>query len=756
MQNRFIFSIIIILIFGLHSGFAQNSELRLVHDENGQALQFANVCWQATGNNGLKGNTISDTKGIVTLGIKAGSEIEIRISCVGCIPFYDTIQLESSQEIRIKEDVLNLEQVTITGTRTQHTLKEAPVLTQLVSSKEIERVDVATISDILETEVPGIEMGRHGYGKSMSVQGLDPQYTLILIDGERMAGETGGNVDYSRINAANVERVEIVRGASSALYGSNAMGGVVNIITKKPKKKVDVAAGIRYAQVNQKNYNRDDYFEKEYVRNYYKNQDKPNINGNLRIGFRNKKFYTNTFGNYKSYDGYRLYDREGLKSYYSDTTVISPLGSTTISGFEDYTVSNKTGYNGDKLDIEVRANLYQHEEFPVRETKWVHDLFRSYTLGGSVKYKIREGEQIQIAHNFDIYDKYDVFERKSDSISLNYRNIFQNTRLNYTVGLGDKHVLFMGIENLNESLETDMFVYDGSQLKNESANDLVLIAQDEFTINKKFNTVIGLRAGYHSTFNFHASPTVTLKYDLSPVNLRVNYARGYRSPTLKELYLNWSHMGMFQLVGSTKLKPETNDYFAVSADYLNPAKTLNFTLISSYNQIHDKIDGMWTNDSTVSYLNLDRVRVVNIEGILKYRISEHFNLKGGYVFTRQIKDDEIVALSEVSPHALTTQLEYIYSNEKFNLSANINGKFLSKKNITTQNSTEDSPLFEQYYELRYPGYSLWNLTVNFKYGKHVSLSTGLKNIFNYTSPTVTMNTTPSIGRRYFVSLMYKY
>lgn len=220
--------------------------------------------------------------------------------------------------------------------------------------------------------------------------------------------------------------------------------------------------------------------------------------------------------------------------------------------------------------------------------------------------------------------------------------------------------------------------------------------------------------------------------------------------------MNWSHLGMFQIIGSTDLKPETNNYFALSADYLNTDKKLNATIIASYNQIYNKIDGVWLTDTTVNYVNLDNVKVFNIESILKWRLHSNINLKGGYVYTNLIRDKNVVALSEVSPHALTSQIEFLYTKEKFDFTANLSGKFYSNKNVHGENDDESSTLYGETYEIRYPAYSMWNLTVNISYGKHLALSTGFKNLFNYTSPTVTMNTTTSIGRKYFVSLQYNF
>ena len=135
-------------------------------------------------------------------------------------------------------DVLNLDEVVITGTRVPKQLKDTPVQTTLITSKDIERSDATDIQGLLQAELPGVEFS---YAMNQQVHlnfgGFGGQSLLFLVDGERMAGETLDDVDFSRIDMNNVERIEIVRGASSALYGSNAGGGVINIITKRASKK---------------------------------------------------------------------------------------------------------------------------------------------------------------------------------------------------------------------------------------------------------------------------------------------------------------------------------------------------------------------------------------------------------------------------------------------------------------------------------------------------------------------------------------
>jgi len=661
----------------------------------------------------------------------------------------------SDLKIMLKRDFLHLDAIVVTGTRTPHTLKTTPVLTQLITNTDIASQGSSTIRDVLEMELPSVEMGRHGFGTSMSMQGLESTYTLVLIDGERMAGESGGNVDFSRINVANIEQVEIIRGASSALYGSNAMGGVINIITKKPQKKWDVSLGSRFTQFNQINNTRA-FIESQrepHLRKFYRRQDLANLNGDVSIGYRNHDFYTNTYIGFKSADAYRLYNTKGhtRKYLHNDSVVTFPVSEspTLVKGFADYTVSNKTGFAIlPGLKAELRANYYSHEEANAGERSTsVHNRYKNYTIGGFIDFAPNDLSNLRLSHNFDTYDKYDVLEKLNDENRLNYRNIFQNTRLTYNLKWKN-HSILIGAENFYESLNNDMFVYD--TMVEKRANDLVIVLQDEFQVTESLMIVAGLRAGYHSAFKAHASPSLTLRLNHNRMNYRLSYARGYRSPSLKELFMNWDHMGMFSIIGSENLKPETNDFFSFSIDYLNPERRLNATAITSYNKIYDKIDGVWMNNqSEFHYINFEGMQVVTNELLIRWRILSSLGFRGGYAHTMVMMDDDAINRSSLSPHAFTLQFDYRHSIGSYTLSAKLGGKITGKKRFNVLDSNID-----QYYEVSYPTFSIWNLTLNHSLSRHFMVDTGVRNLFNHRAPIVTFNTSASPGRLFFVALKY--
>ena len=129
-------------------------------------------------------------------------------------------------------DLFQMDEVVVTGTKTERRLEDTPVITEVITRSEIEATGAENIGEVLEHRV-GIVVDRDAHGDGVQLQGLDSDYILILLDGEPQVGRIAGKLDLARIGVENVDRIEIVKGASSALFGSAAMGGVINVITRK-------------------------------------------------------------------------------------------------------------------------------------------------------------------------------------------------------------------------------------------------------------------------------------------------------------------------------------------------------------------------------------------------------------------------------------------------------------------------------------------------------------------------------------------
>ena len=137
---------------------------------------------------------------------------------------------ESDDCVTWNKDPLGLETVVVTATRTPKPLLDIPVVTRVITADDIQKADATNIKDMLQQEIPGLEFTYSMGQQVLNMGGYDGNNILFLVDGERMAGESMDNVDFSRLNLSSIERIEIVKGAASTLYGSSAMGGVVNII----------------------------------------------------------------------------------------------------------------------------------------------------------------------------------------------------------------------------------------------------------------------------------------------------------------------------------------------------------------------------------------------------------------------------------------------------------------------------------------------------------------------------------------------
>ena len=148
-----------------------------------------------------------------------------------------------------------LSQVVVTGTRSPKLLLETPVLTQVISHADIEKADATNLKDLLQQVMPGVEFSfAQNQMVHLNFSGFGGQSVLILVDGERLAGETMDDVDFTRLSMDNVDHIEIVKGAASALYGSNANGGVINIITKQAAKKLSASLDARLAKHGEQRY----------------------------------------------------------------------------------------------------------------------------------------------------------------------------------------------------------------------------------------------------------------------------------------------------------------------------------------------------------------------------------------------------------------------------------------------------------------------------------------------------------------------
>ena len=670
----------------------------------------------------------------------------LHISYTGFKTVVDTIYPKTAKTYFLETDVFNLDQVVVTATRTDKTLKNTPVLTQVITAKQIESRGLQTVQDILSIDIPGIEFQQHGYGSGINIQGLAAANMLILIDGERLAGETNANIDYSRLNIQEIERVEIVKGASSALYGSQAMGAVINLITKKSNKAFYGSVSNQFTSNFEKNYpdittNSDDY-------EFKNNLDRSNLTQNYTLGFNKKKWQGKTNFTHKTKDAYRLHNSGLLyKNYYElDTLVEEARLLTFIEGSKDLTVSQFIGYKqSEKIQFSAKASYYQQHQYDFIGDN-IHDFYDdfSYTL----KAKIRTGDRLNytLSYHDDTYQKFDFLE-VTDEKRINYKHHILNPKLIGTYSINDTHILTGGIEYYYESLRASILDARFESLSNE-----VAFVQDDINLPNNWNAVLGARLDHHTSFGAHFSPKVSVMYKNNPLTYRLNYSSGYRSPTLKEMYTELPIGSMFVIRGNPELKPETNQYISFSLEY---SKSKINTSVSVYrNAFIDKIDFIWLNNQTLlQYKNTHNATLVGLDYNLHYQPNKSWFIKGAYSYLQELGDD-VLRLSSFSPHSGSIQLGYNLRFKKYNLAATITGKYTGEKEDTNLDElfNYQGEIIEAYYTTHYEPYSIWRLSVHQEFNKKVNLTLGINNLFDYTPIMYTFNTSVTSGRNFFIGI----
>lgn len=689
-----------------------------VTDDKGETLPYATIQIKGT-----TYGTASDLDGKYKLEVKQPGRYSILVRYAGFTQHEQQIYLHKDTVInfRLKEDALNLNEVTVTATRTPKLLKDTPVITRVITTEDIKRINAVTVQDILQIELPGLEFTREMDGQtSIHLQGMSGKYILFLIDGERMAGETLNNIDYNRMNASEIERVEIVRGGSSVIYGSNAIGGVINIITKNPGKSFSANVYGNYGLWNGKGKNSEDATQHE-----------QRYGGT--VGLMQDKVSSLTSFNYKQKDSYLLVDKDGK--------------SQSVNGGDDYSISEKLSWKAnEKLTFTGKGGLYfrkvDNRDASYAEEK-VKDCYRNYNGSLRMAYNITPSQSLDVSYLFDRYNKYDHYV-KLDSDTLNYRNTQQTARVQYTNSFSKGNVLTGGAEFFRDELMS--YQFDG---QTHSTNDYILYAQHDYNFTDKWNVVYGVRMDYYNSFGAHFSPSVSLMYKLNPLTFRGSYSRGFRAPSLKEMYTDWDMggMGWFRIIGNPDLKPELSNNFYASAEYSRDR--VNLSVIGYYNDIDRKITTVYNSENkTAVYTNVDNSGIGGLDVNLAVKCPMGFTVKTAYTYVHENLKQDGVNVSSTRPHSATLGVNYELSRKKYNLNVALNGRFMGK--LDTNEATDN--LGTNYVAVHYPAYQMWQLVVTQRLFKAYSLQLSADNLLNYKPDTYAANSPISPGTTFTVGL----
>ncbi len=611
----------------------------------------------------------------------------------------------------VAQETKDLETLVVTATRTPKLLKNVPVITQVISAKEIERTDATNMQELLTSILPGVEFSfAMNQQTVLNFQGFGGNKILFLVDGNRIAGETMDNPDYSRLSLENVERIEIVKGSASTLYGSQAMGAVINIITKKAKEGLRATVASRWGNFNNQRYS-------------------------SVVSYAKDKFAMTTSLLHTSID------EQKMKNL-GDFTKVNGSSSNSLKQVINYT------FNED-VKLKLGGSFFKR----TRElSDKVHRHFYGYTADADLKLKLSSQDVLDITASFDKYDKTQELVPKRQEL-VRYINTQRIFRLLYTHTFKPEMTLTLGGDGMRDYL----YSYQFEDVGDHSQYTADVFAQFDYDVLPKLNLVGALRYDYFSaTTANRLTPKLSLLYKLFPYfRLRSSYAMGFRSPTLKESYMVFNMADIFMIYGNEDLKSESSHNYQFSAEYSR--RNYNATLMLNHSDVSNRITTIWDDSREglspsqkggMVYTNIDAMRITSLEASVSARYNWGLSARLSYVYTHEHDEnsDEGISLSKTRPHTANCHIEYAKNWKNYGFALTLNGRYLSSVETVelVVGAGQESKLRPKTYE----GYQMWDLGLTQRIFKGVHLSFRIQNLFNYVPSFYNNNSPATTGRTY--------
>ena len=655
----------------------------------------------------------------------------------------------------------NLDEIIITATKTERILSSLPLYVSIIKKSDIEKTNATRLSDIINEELGLITVSDFGGSEGIQMQGLDSEYTLVLIDNQPLIGRSAGTLDLNRISVGNIKQIEIVRGPSSSLYGNNAFAGVINIITEEPK------TGLKGNLIS--SYETHNTFD-----------------NNILFSYKKNNFYSSVFFNNYSSDGYDLIEDDGLN---------------TVNKFKTNTLQVKLGQDiGESLKIKINARYYTQLIDNIAPNSLSGETF---TSEDNINFTISHKSE-KIRTDFEVYftsyfgDEFLDDEQGNRFSESFYDQIFLKPEIKTVYKINNKKEFVFGLGNEYETLNRTYFEIEPKQ------NSPFIYFQYDYNPNEKINLILGGRFDKYKEYKSQVSPKFSGIYKIqNNESIKISTGYGYKTPDFRQLYFNFSNSTVgYTVIGynvvedvlnqlidegqianiivpieefENPLSPESS--FGVNIGYdrkIDEKISLSTNLFSNSakNLIDYRVIANKTNGQNVfSYYNVNNVSTFGFDVNTKYKADNYFSFSIGYQLLyaydldarKAFENGEVYArLTPTSPAFRLNKKDYFglynrsrhmgvikikYNNIDKNFSANLRFKYRSKYGLYDSNSNNYLDKYDKFVN----GHLTGNVNINKIINSKLTLSAGIENIFNYLDSENISNLS---GRIYFCRVGY--
>lgn len=546
-----------------------------------------------------------------------------------------------------------LSEIVVTGTRTPHTLKDVPVETVLVTRAEIERSNAQTVTDILKN-VPGLNASGvddvfGGTSARVRLQGLsfNDGYGLVLIDGQRLHGsaQSGSHGEYAvglnQIPVAMIERIEVVKGPGSVLYGSDAMAGVINIITRKTPKEPVAGASASYGWYN----------VKEQVVSGV--TTKPADDGHHR----NLSEYSLYFGDSPHEKvGYLFtYAYEGTENIGKDPI---PTDRHSVMAKTDIKLTDDLG-----VWLKGEASVFDREG--VVQSPATEDSYR-IAAGGSWQPTDKHVVQLKGYHYLDDFSAASTSSDRSGTIG------YDQAEAQYTLKLDKTQAITLGTEFQRQGIDYIMHNKSSNLSTTTTVDEDVdtwsLFAQDELTLFNDLVLVPGVRYDDHSTYGDSFNPKLGMMYHLfKSTTFRGSVGKSFKSPTIRQLYYDVPfYHSPFWVESNSDLKPEKSIGYTLGVEQWLLSDRIVLNLGCFRNDIEDMVmsqtSGRKFNGQELRvYRNVDEAMTQGFDVGARLLFNKDLTLTASYTYTDTEDKESGMELTYSPNHQVRLTPAYEYT-----------------------------------------------------------------------------------------------
>ncbi len=645
-----------------------------------------------------------------------------------------TAQTQMAQNV-LRTD--SIQEVVVTGTGTQHLLKDAPVQTEVISGRQLQQYAGKSIEDILSGLTASFAFNENDMGSHLQMNGLGNSYVLILIDGRRLHGDNGGENDLSLIDPHNIEKIEIVKGASSALYGSDAIAGVINIITKKHREQgVMVENTSRFGSY-----------------------------GDIR----QHNGIALNFGKFSSYTNFQLQHSDGWQNTSEEALSqteyhITDSRNKTVNRHTNWQIAEHLTYQlTPKIELYADGSIYWKRIYrpcgkhPGVDVKTYDMQYNNASVSVGGKWKLNETDVITLDADWKrhaykyAYTDTTLTDGYVNGRFTNYYPFFpgdvdlqSDQRLTHITLKGVfrlpyQQQLSAGFDYRYDWLEAPMRVNGGKATDNTQA----LYVQDEWALLNPLYLTAGLRLTRNEGFGTRLTPKLSAMLKVKDLRLRATWSQGYKAPTPKELHYQYvrNMNGVLLYLGNSDLKAQTSNYFGLSAEY--SIGNLTMTLSGYYNKVDNMIALVTIPASEApgdlivqydprrvrQYQNMEDAKTYGVDFTARYQ-TKHFTVGGSYSYLdtkahQYDTEDEVmkeVTIDGMAHHKANWYATWNHDFTKcYHLGIGIYGRMSSKRYYQVDGDGK--------------GYQIWRLSTTHQFGKNYRLEAGVDNIFNYVDKT---------------------